>query len=174
MGNCTGMFSQAFFTVTRHTSSSSFVPSWFTLYKAPFSASEQSLYSLDKTVMSHLLISVQLAHLAQAFHSWNVAPQKTCSCSSCQTAFILSQHSATHVSRKISLYFPFSFIKNFKCVNKEDVNNLQMAFSQIFQIRKKHMQKVLILQFSMQPSACCDCYKLTNPKNPEPCTQASL
>lgn len=45
----------------------SFVLSCFTVYKAPFSTSTQSLYRLDKLVMSHLQISVQLAHLAESF-----------------------------------------------------------------------------------------------------------
>lgn len=51
----------------------SFVPSCFTVYKAPFSASTQSLSTLDRRVMSHLLISVQLCAI---FHSRNVAPLK--------------------------------------------------------------------------------------------------
>lgn len=63
MGNCTGMFSQAFSTETIPT----FVSPCFTVHKAPFNTSTQSLYRLDKLVMSHLLISVQLAHLAQPF-----------------------------------------------------------------------------------------------------------
>lgn len=69
---CRNVFSSLLYSDQTYTIPS-FVPSCFTVYKAPFSASTQSLSTLDRRVMSHLLISVQLCAI---FHSRNVAPLK--------------------------------------------------------------------------------------------------
>lgn len=99
MGNCTGMFSQAFTTLTTDTPSPSLsllVLHYTKLLSLP---QNQSLYRLDELVMSHLLISVQLAHLAQSFTAEMLhLKKKNLFPFFWRTANILSQHTTTHVS----------------------------------------------------------------------------
>lgn len=88
MRNCTGMFSQAFSPLTTHTPSPSLsllVPHHTKVLLLP---QNQSLYRLDELVMSHLLISVQLVHLAQSLTA-EMLHLKTCSRSFWRTASTL-------------------------------------------------------------------------------------
>lgn len=151
MGNWTRMCSQAFRDQTPSPLLHCLVLQYTKLLSVP---STQSLYRLDRLVMSYLLISVWLAHLAQSFTAemWHL--KITRSCSAWWTAKTLSQH-CNQCEVSISLSSLVSFSKtsvNLKHVNKEKHDNkLSLSLKigrkhsfRFFWVHEKHMPKVLM------------------------------
>lgn len=168
MGSCTGMFSQAFSTVTRHTPLPLFVPACFTLHKAPFSTLDT--ISVQTWQASDVTLSNQRTTwpFSTTLHSGKVAPQKTRL--SWWTANILSQQCNPRLLEHLQKAQIFQFRKNiwqkywyFKCTKGRSTADTWGRSVTITRERiwnRTHFSETV---FNLPYGACCTCFKRTNP-----------